>query len=310
MSTQIDTRLRQLSYSAMLTLHSCPRRFQLDRLQAVRNEDETNGASVTFATGHAIGLGIQLCLQEVPLDKAIFQMFTNWEPDLLADNPKQNKSFWECVAAVEKFYMLREQGFLDGWKLHYTENGPAVELSFLIHLPDYFVYRGFVDAVLVHEETGEIIVLELKTTSSYSINAATYKNSAQAIGYSVVLDVLFPNASSYDVLYLVYKTKSREYEPLPFTKSYLQRALWIRELLLDIELIKMYHEADCFPMHGESCLPFFRECEYLNTCTLSTSMLTDPLSEEDEMKLLAKHDEYEIHLTVQDLINSQLAKES
>lgn len=311
---QIDTRIKQLSYSAMLNLHSCPRRYQLDRLQAVKAEDETNKSSVTFATGHVIGQGIQHALEERTEDEIIWQAFLMWDPDLLDSNPKQNKSFWECIAAIQAFISLRnDMDFLSGWKLHrYVDatgqSRPACELSFLIHLPDGFVYRGFVDAVLQHEDTGEIMVLELKTTSSYSVNAATYKNSAQAIGYSVILDVLFPEASSYEVLYLVYKTKTREYESLPFTKSYLQRALWIRELLLDIEVIKMYSNADCFPMHGESCLPFFRECEYLHTCTLSTEFLTEVMTPEDEERLLAKHEEYEIHITLNDLINSQLAK--
>lgn len=307
----MDTRIKQLSYSALLNFHSCPRRFQLDRLQAPRNEDESNGASVTFATGHAVGLGIQLALQDFSEDEVIWQVFLNWEPDLLAENPKQNKSFWESIAAIQKFIHMREElDFLSDWILFYDKNGnPACELSFLIHLPNGFVYRGFVDAVLVNKFTNEVMVLELKTTSAYSLNAATYKNSAQAVGYSVVLDVLFPDLSSYEVLYLVYKTKSREYEQLPFTKSYLQRALWIRELLLDIEVITLYENSDCYPMRGESCLPFYRECEYLNTCTLSTSRLTDVMTEEEELKLLEKHDEYQIHISLDDLIRSQLAKE-
>lgn len=307
----MDIRLKQLSYSAMLTLHSCPRRFQLDRLQAVKEDDDTNGSSVTFAYGHVVGQGIQHVLEKRSADEIIWRAFLMWEPDLLADNPKQNKSLWEAIAAVQKFHsMYEDQGFLDGWELAYHEGKPCTELSFLVHLPDGFVYRGFVDAVLQHSSSGEIMVLECKTTSSYSINAATYKNSAQAIGYSVVLDHLFPEASSYEVLYLVYKSKSREYETLPFTKSYLQRALWIRELLLDIDLIKLYEEADCYPMHGESCLPFFRECEYLYTCTLSNRALTESISAEQEAKIVEKQQEYQIHITLNDLINSQLRKES
>lgn len=306
----MDIRLKQLSYSAMLTLHSCPRRFQLDRLQAVKEDDDTNGSSVTFAYGTVVGDGIQNVLMKRSADEILWQAFLMWEPDLLADNPKQNKSFWESIAAIQKFSsMYNEQDFLDGWQLAYHEGKPCCELSFLVHLPNGFVYRGFVDAVLQHTSTNEIMVLECKTTSSYAINAATYKNSAQAIGYSVVLDHLFPDASSYEVLYLVYKSKTREYETLPFTKSYLQRALWIRELLLDIDLIQMYENADCYPMHGESCLPFFRECEYLYTCTLSTEKLTDSISAEQEAGILAKQSEYQIHITLNDLIDSQLKKE-
>lgn len=309
----MDTRLKQLSYSSLLTLHSCPRKFQLDRLQAPQQEDEANKSSVTFAFGHIVGLGIQSCFDNKTEEEIIWEMFLMWDIDLLEDNPKQVKSFWHGVTAIQKFISMREHGFLRGWNLVYIpdsegNNRPAVELSFLVNFPDSFKYRGFVDAVLQNEDTQEIMVLEVKTTSGSTVNAATYKNSAQAIGYSVILDHLFPELSSYEVLYLVYKTKSKEFETLPFTKSYLQRALWIRELLLDIESIKMYEDADIYPMHGESCYNFFRECEYMYTCTLSTEKLTDRITPEQEQKILDTHETYQISLSIEDLIATQLRK--
>lgn len=305
----MDIRLKQLSYSSLLTLHSCPRKFQLDRLQAPQHDDDSNKSSVTFAFGHIVGLGIQLAFENKSEDEIIWQMFLMWDCDLFEDNPKQNKSFWEGVGAVQKLLFMRSAGFLDEWELAYVDGKPCCELSFLIHLPNDFKYRGFVDAVLVNKVTGEIMVLECKTTGMSTVNSATYKNSAQAIGYSVVLDHLFPDKSSYEVLYLIYKTKSREYDTLPFTKSYLQRALWIRELLLDIDMIGLYEDAGIYPMHGESCFNFYRECEYIYTCTLSTEKLTDKLLEEDKVKILEKHKDYQIHISLTDLITSQLRKE-
>lgn len=304
-----DLRIKQLSYSSLLTLHSCPRKFQLDRLQAPQHDDDANKSSVTFAFGHAVGLGVQLAFDNKSEEEILFQMFLAWDADLLDENPKQAKSFWHSIQAVQQFISMREQGFLSDWELVYWNGKPAIELSFLIHLPNDFKFRGFVDAVLRNKKTGEIMVLELKTTGFSAVNSATYKNSAQAIGYSVVLDHLFPELSSYEVLYLVYKTKSREYEPLLFTKSYLQRALWIRELLLDLDVIALYENADIYPQHGESCYQFFRECEYFYTCTLSTEKLTEQLTEEDEEKLVSKWAEYQIHISLEDLIRAQLIKE-
>lgn len=306
----MDIRLKDLSYSSLLTLHSCPRKFQLYRLQAARTEDDSNKSSVTFAFGHVVGEGIQQAFENIPEDQIIWNAFLMWDCDLLADNPKQNKSFWEAITAVQKFLSMRESGFLEDWQLAYIDGKPCCELSFILHLPDGFKYRGFVDAVLQNIKTGEIMVLECKTTGMSTVNSATYKNSAQAIGYSLVLDHLFPDHSSYEVLYLVYKTKGREFEPLPFTKSYLQRALWIRELLLDIDIIKLYEAADIYPMHGESCLEFFRECEYLYTCTLSTEKLTDPLTPEQERDILASHETFQLSISIEDLIKAQLRKES
>ena len=305
----MDTRLKQLSYSSRLTLHNCPRKFQLDKLQAPQHDDDSNKSSVTFAFGHIVGYGIQLAFENKTEEEIIWAMFLMWEPDLFADNPKQAKSFWEGIQAVQKLLSMRDVGFLEDWELVYIDDKPACELSFIISLPNDFKYRGFVDAVLRNKENGEIMVLEVKTTGMSNINAATYKNSAQAIGYSVVLDHLFPELSSYEVLYLVYKTKQREYETLPFTKSYLQRALWIRELLLDIEIIQLYEAAEIYPMHGESCFNFFRECEYIYTCTLSTDKLTDAITPEQEQKILDTHETFQINIGIHDLIKTQLRKE-
>jgi hypothetical protein len=99
----------------------------------------------------------------------------------------------------------------------------------------------------------------------------------------------------------VYKTKSLEYEQLWFDKSYLMRALWIRELLLDLEIIKMYEDAGVYPMYGESCYSFYRECQYMGLCTLSTDKLIEPAAE-------PKEEQFQIELTLDDLITSQLSK--
>ena len=304
-----DPRLKLLSYSSRLTAHSCPRKYQLDKLNAAVDTPEDMESSITFAFGHIVGLGIQLVFQGKSEDEVIWELFNFWEPDLFAANDKQKKSFWLGIAAVQRFISMQQSGFLDDWELLYFEDRPAVELSFKVILPNGFSYRGFVDAVLIHKVTGKIMVLECKTSSVPNLNPAMYKNSAQAIGYSVVLDKLAPEISSYEVMYLVYLSKDMNYEVLPFVKSYLQRALWIQELLLDVEILTMYEEAGVYPMHGESCFNYYRECKYLQTCQLSTAYLTTPLSETDLQLLEQKESEYQITVTVQDLIAAQLGRD-
>lgn len=300
---KIDYRVRQLSYSSMLTLHSCPRKFQLYRLRTTHRAEESIKSTITFAYGHILGEAIQLALEDKSEQEIIWKMYQGWHTDLFNEDPKLNKSFFGAVIAIKRFLSLREAGFLKEYELVYYNGKPACELSFSVIFPDGFRLRGFVDAVLRHKTTGKVIVLECKTTGSATVNPATYKNSAQAIGYSIVLDAIFPDLSAYEVLYLIYNTKSGEYLPIPFQKTYLQRALWIRELLLDIETIKMYEEAEVYPMHGESCYSFFRECEYLNVCQLSTEYLTKPCTPDQEDKT-----EYQIVLTLDDLLTTQLAK--
>ena len=298
-----DYRIRQLSYSSLLTLHSCPRKFQLYRLRSTHRTEESVKSTVTFAYGHIVGEAIQLALENKTESEIVWKMFLGWHTDLFHEDPKLNKSFFSAVIAIRRFLALRESGFLKEYDLVYYNGKPACELSFSVVFPNGFRLRGFVDAVLRNRDTGKVVVLECKTTGSATVNPATYKNSAQAIGYSIVLDSIFPDLSSYEVLYLIYNTKSGEYLPIPFQKTYLQRALWIRELLLDIETIKMYEEAEVYPQHGESCYSFFRECEYLNVCQLSTEYLTKPCTPEQEDKT-----EYQVTLTLEDLLTTQLRK--
>jgi hypothetical protein len=299
----IDYRIRQLSYSSLLTLHSCPRKFQLYRLRTTYRAEEDSKSTVTFAFGHVVGEGIQMILEGKSEQEVIWKMFLGWHTDLFAEDTKLAKSFFSACTAIKRFISLRSSGFLQDYDLVYYKGKPACELSFAIVFPDGFRLRGFVDAVLKHRETGKVIVLECKTTGSQTINPATYKNSAQAIGYSIVLDAIFPELSSYDVLYLVYGTKTGEYTPLVFPKTYLQRALWIRELLLDIETIKLYEDAEVYPQRGESCYSFFRECEYYNTCGLSTQYLTKKCTPEEEDKT-----DYQVVLGLEDLLDTQLGK--
>ena len=176
----IDPRLQYMSYSSNLTLHACPRKYQLYKLNALKNPYENEIVQgVTFAYGHVVGDGIQNVLARKTWAEILMAAFLMWEPALLDEDVKGNKSFFGALAAIKKFSALREQGFLDEYELMYYEGEPALELGFIIELPDGFKYRGFVDAVLRHRSTGQIVVLELKTTKNKAVNGAMYKNSAQ-----------------------------------------------------------------------------------------------------------------------------------
>ena len=303
-----DIRIKQLSYSSLLTLHKCPRKFQLYKGQAVKAPEEIE-QTITFSYGHIVGAGLQAVLQNKPESEILMEMFLMWKPDLMAEGEKNGKSFWSGVIAVQKYLAARKAGYLRDYEIYLHEGKPAVELGFKIILPDGFVYRGFVDAVLRNKITGAILVLECKTTGARNINPAQYKNSAQAIGYSIVLDSLFSDLSEYEVLYEIYKSSSGEWEAMKFPKSYLQRALWIQELLLDVEMIKLYESYEIYPQHGESCYDFFKECEYFTNCQMSTKFLTTAYTKVDQERIAAEDSRYAITVTVQDLIRAQLAKE-
>jgi hypothetical protein len=316
---QIDPRLKLLSHSSRTLLNTCARKYQLYRLSSEEQKMEDSLEvlqSVTFAYGSAVGVGVQSALEGKSENQVYIDTFLEWDTDLLDANPKQNKSFWLAMFAVQKFIGIKAKGFLEDYELVYylpqdAAPGdpliPAVELAFQILLPEGFKYRGFIDAVLKHKITGEILVLECKTSSG-NTNPAMFKNSGQALGYSVVLDILFPEVSSYTVLYLVYETKNYVYTELPFTKSLLQRALWLQELLLDTEVIKLYNSYQTYPMQGASCFNFFRDCEYLGLCTISTDKLTKPLTQPILDRIEKDEDKYHFRIDFYDLVEAQIVK--
>lgn len=307
---EIDPRLKLLSHSSRTNLHKCPRKFQLYRLsskQVLLSDEKEIQQGVTFAYGSAVGVGVQSVLEGKTEDQVYLDTFLEWDVDLLDYDDKREKSFWLAMMAVKKFILLRAAGFLNDYELVYYKGKPAIELSFQINLPDGFKYRGFLDAALQHKVTKKAMVLENKTSSG-TANSAYFKNSGQALGYSVVLDQLFPGLSSYNVLYLVYETKSMEYVELPYTKSLLQRALWLQELLIDTQMIELYQSYETYPMHGENCFDFFRECEYLSLCTLTTANLTKPLTTAMMERIDNEAEKYDFNVEFYDLVAAQVAK--
>lgn len=303
-----DPRLLRISYSSLLDLHACPRYYQLKKLQAEKAEEDIS-SSITFAYGHAMGEGIQqyliasTCGDSDPLQTAVWKAFLAWDYDLLAENDKQKKSFLRVVAALTIFDEHVRSGLIaDDYEVAIFNGKPAAELSFKIDLGDGVYYRGYVDLILRHKITGEFMILELKTSSANYVNHYTYKNSAQAIGYSVVLDKIAPGTTSYGVQYLVWMTKLDRYEAFDFPKTFKQRVHWIQDLLWDkknlLDLVGFYGNDGVWQTRGESCVRFNRVCEYMDICGQQTERLTKPLRED----MMVEKQEYDFTYTVAELL--------
>lgn len=264
-----------LSYSTTTTLHSCPRKFLLEKLTADSSTDVTD--NVDFLFGHAVGAGVQNYAHNKDMNLAIWDSFLSWKGDLLLEVPKKKKSFWNAIIAVMKF--AGELGeLLEGWEIATLEDGkPAIELAFKLDLGNGYIYMGHIDAILWHPVLKQFKVLELKTTGFNSVNDAMYKNSAQALGYGLVVDslalkLLGTAISNYEVLYLVYKAGMQEWEMLPFVKSRQSRASWLLQLRLDCSMVDLYRSTNTFPTYGESCYSFFRPCEFFGICDLKSML--------------------------------------
>jgi hypothetical protein len=299
--------LKNLSHSSRDVVHRCPREYQIYKLGQLSKREE----SIDTDFGRAVGIGVQSMLLGESREQTVWKMFRAWTGDLLSTSDeaaaaKKKKFFWHTIGAIDSFAPLLKTVFKD-WEVAEFKAKPAVELSFRINFGDEFLDRGHVDVVLRNKKTGELMVLELKTTSFDSVLEAQYGNSQQGVGYGVVLDAIAKQyedvKSSYTVLYLVYKTKSMTWEPMPFVKTYLQRAQWIKNVMMDIEKIQMYDRNDFWPMHGENCVRFYRPCDYYDVCTMSDKNLFGEID-----KIPVNKDEgveYQFDLHVLDLLEAQ-----
>lgn len=301
----IHPNLKQLSNSSLVTLHKCPRKYELDKLFKTENADD----DFHLVFGSLVGTGIQEILEHGDITKAYWKLFIDKKGQLDEDfGSIKSKTFYHALIAVDRFVILRNTRFRD-FDLAYFNGKPATELSFTIDCGNGFNYRGFIDAVLINRITKEIVVVECKTTSFSNIHEAVFKHSGQSIGYSVIIDTLvsllkLEEKSSYKVFYPIYKAGKGEWEVMEFQKTHVARAQWIKNVLLDKSYIEERVADGYFPMRGESCYDFFRPCEYFDICEMSNkSLQLDKAKEKIESE-----EKYQFKFSLEELIEAQLEK--
>lgn len=313
-----DLAIRRLSYSSLLTLHKCPRLFYLERHDFGEREE-----SVHLAYGKAFGTGIQEVMKGSSLQRAWLAAFLAWDIGTEEEMDKDKKSLWFALLMVSKFAEEYWPMFASqGWKLLSIAGKASDEYGYKLHFLDRFYMIGFIDAILYNENTGEIKVLEIKTTKYNNPNEALYANSWQAIGYGIILDKLvayleeldITNHSSYEVLYLVLKSNSMEIELMPFKKTKVQKAIWLKDITIDIERIANYEKENHWPKYGESCFNYasYKPCKYFGLCHMSLKgiFLKDVTALNE--KVLAKEENERVNGTISmevslsEIINNQI----
>lgn len=317
--TQIDTRLKLLSHSSVTLLHTCPRKYELNKTLPSLEREE----SIHLYFGAAFGAGVQEYMVSRDLTKAYIAAFINWTGDIeYEEAATPDKSLWHCLLAIEHFATKLAELSLGEYEVVYYNSKPAIELGFRITLPNGYYYRGYLDALLQHRITGHILAVDFKTTGAKYSNPAKYQNSPQVMGYSVVVDKVLPDTQNFEVMYFEYMTGLRKFVEHSFVVGYVQRARWLKYLLGDIKAIDMFAMLSTldegFPMYGESCTQFgSKTCPHIDYCTLSnTSLGIVPVyidGKEYEAEQAIKHGrqyqgQYDIEVTLDELIQSQLER--
>lgn len=306
--SNIHPNLKQLSNSSNALLHGCPRRYELYKMSPRSAFDDDENEDTDF--GSLVGIGVQEYFMTGSIELAYFKMLLSWKKAIDdEDGLSKKKTFWFALQAVSNFVSLRNSVFAN-YDIAQLRGRPACELGFSVDCGDGFTYRGFIDAVLINRMNGDLAVLELKTTSIRP-HEAMYKNSGQALGYGLIMDAVcaelgVESKAEFKVHYAVYYSNGMKWEYMPFQKSRTQRALWIKNLLLDKHRVMGYAEDSYFPMHGEYCLAFFKPCKWFGVCELSNKVLIGENVEdrvEDESK-------YDYKFDIISLIEQQLASHS
>lgn len=263
----------RLSHSAIDTFLTCERMFQLDRL-LVGAPDKQDWPATVFGKGFGAGVAEYLLTQDI--DKALIAGYLAYWPVL-----EDDKRTEEILLNLLLVTFPKLDDLLMDWEVASFEGKPAVELSFRLNglgkkdsgSDIYFV--GYVDVVLRNKWNGRYAILENKSTGMNLFDLdPLYKNSGQALGYSIVLDkIAGEEHSEYDVLYLIGQLMSNSsggFAPKVHVKEYpktLQNRLnWFISLGMDVSRLEQMLELNVFPMRGKSCLQYMRPCKHFGTC--------------------------------------------
>lgn len=295
----------RLSHSALESFLTCERMFQLDRLLEGENKKEDFPATVF---GKAFGEGVSTYLLTQDPEFSLWKAYLAYFPQL-----EDDKRTEEILLNLLVCAMPRMDDLLQDWEVATFGGKPAVELSFRLNnlsteSPNtYFV--GYVDVVLRNKWNGRYAILENKTTGLNLLDLdPMYKNSGQALGYSIVLDrIAGAEHSEYDVLYLIGQLKSTTsggFSPLVHIKEYpktLQDRLnWFIGLGMDVNRLGQMLELEVFPRRGGSCLQYMRPCKHFSTCSMQVL---------DRYKQIPEDTiDYQFVYDMDDLIESHLSR--
>ena len=303
----VHPNLKQLSNSSDELLHTCPRRYELYKLL-----DRTDESDVHTDFGSIVGEATQKYIVTRSRQQAYLTAFAGWKKFLDDDaGEKQKKTFWYTLHAIDTFAEFFETEFHGFEVARFGEDKqPACELGFTIDCGDGYVYRGFLDSLLLHTQTGTLAVYEGKTTGS-TANEAVYKNRGQGLGYSLIVDAISTRAgytlsNTFAVNYAVYQSKLMEWVKYGFIKSHTDRANWIRQILLTVKHIQEYAEEQYFPQWGTGCYTYFRECPYYGNCHMNNKILVGNVE-----KVSVKQDDmnkYQFHFSIDEIIEAQIRK--
>lgn len=294
-----------ISYSSLGSFGSCPMRFVLSKCS---NFEVPRRSSAASLIGTAVHEAFQFYLITRNLDGAIKVLMLKY-PIKLKKAMQGNYHFLTAYRILRELVNWFEQGTYD---LLYINEKPAIEFkvdtTYLIEHTDKLRsngsreveldevnYIGFIDAIFIDRSTGEIVVCDIKTsstTSSEEEEISKYALSPQTVEYVTnILNLLgFDQQestsliSSIKVLYLICRFKGTEYAINPLFLSKTPECVdnlmnGLRQVVRLIEsnglsTAAYYKSGNCVT-YGNRC-PFFEWCQSGAVCQLTLQQAEDP----------------------------------
>lgn len=291
-----------ISYSSLGSFGSCPMRFVLTKCS---NFEVPRRSSAASLIGTAVHEAFQFYLITRNLDGAVKVLMLKY-PIKLKKAMQGNYHFLTAYRILMELVNWFENSNYD---LLYINEKPAIEFkvdtTYLIaHTNeckngkvtlDKVNYIGFIDAVFIDRSTGEIVVCDIKTsstTSSEEEEISKYALSPQTVEYVTnILNLLgFDQQestsliSSIKVLYLICRFKGTECAINPLFLSKTPECVdnlmnGLRQVVRLIEsnglsTAAYYKSGNCVS-YGNRC-PFFEWCQSGAECQLTLQQAEDP----------------------------------
>ena len=289
----------RLSDSTLGLLRSCDRLFQIERL--LDTIPIVNTPHAAPIRGTAFGVGVQTYMITGDMDKATIACWLAYWPVVEERYISCNRTLNNLWCAQDELDKLRRR-----YKVARFNGKDAAELSFRLDIDEHWFYVGYIDLVLYDTEDKIYVILEVKTTG-YNLHdlKPVYKNSGQALGYSIVLDrITGEDQSKYGVLYFVCRDKGAEWVPdiyvFPFTKTLLDRYNWFISLGIDVERISRMLEIGVFPMRGSACVRYNKVCQHFGTCSITQADVS--------RKVVADETDYQFTYKLPEIIEDHLQR--
>ena len=292
-----------ISYSSLGSFGSCPMRFVLSKCS---NFEVPRRSSAASLIGTAVHEAFQFYLITRNLDGAVKVLMLKY-PIKLKKAMQGNYHFLTAYRILRELVNWFESSNYD---LLYINEKPAIEFkvdtTYLIQHTDKLRsnraveldevnYIGFIDAIFIDRSTGEIVVCDIKTsstTSSEEEELSKYALSPQTVEYVTnILNLLgFDQQestsliSSIKVLYLICRFKGTEcainslfLSKTPECVDNLMNGL--RQVVRLIEsnglsTTAYYKSGNCVT-YGNRC-PFFEWCQSGAECQLTLQQAEDP----------------------------------